>query len=161
MCPYGERCNFSHDLKICTDFIKQKCDRGQHCPYRHVYKSCPNFDMGFCISGNFVNKSILYANCVGIICTDTVKKVVNVQTIILKYLYKKIFKKLKYYMKNYLNHLQKLLYVEVVKLQVIKLINVQKEYKFNQKMHLNVGFVDLRMNILKIVTIYVDYLCNY
>lgn len=27
-CPYQERCNFSHDLKICREFIKQKCDRG-------------------------------------------------------------------------------------------------------------------------------------
>lgn len=50
-CGYGDKCNFSHDLKICPDFMREKCEKGEHCSYRHVYKSCPNFDMGFCFQG--------------------------------------------------------------------------------------------------------------
>lgn len=50
-CGYGDRCNFSHDFKICPDFKLSKCDKGESCPDRHIYKSCANFDMGFCYYG--------------------------------------------------------------------------------------------------------------
>lgn len=51
-CQYGEKCNFSHETRVCSFFMKGVCEKGQHCPCKHVYKSCPNFDMGFCMRGS-------------------------------------------------------------------------------------------------------------
>jgi cleavage and polyadenylation specificity factor subunit 4 len=65
-CGYGDKCNFSHDLKICPDFMREKCEKGEHCSFRHVYKSCPNFDMGFCFHG----KTCKFKHIVRKLCWD-------------------------------------------------------------------------------------------